>query len=228
MKQSSLVLVLALVVLAPRVLHAEPVSIALQSTSGGFAEAGSASTTSGFTIDLGTLFMPTAGAAGTFLIDGLKAGSDYTVSFNLTGISGWSTFRAEVLDPADGDDAQDPAEQPSYVPAGYSTSNNLDGFSFAQDSALDRSATFLGGSATVLADENTHRGDLLTFTGLGTGTAAVTFGLRDRLGARGFLLRLNAVSGGDAAPVPEPASMFLIGSGLAGLALGRRRLSAPR
>jgi hypothetical protein len=224
MKHSSFILAFALAAALPAAARAEPVSVNLQSSPGGFAEGESAISTSGFDINLGTLFMPAGSVSATYLIDGLKAGSDYTVAFNLPGVSGWSTFRAELLDPVDGDDKLDPAIQPTYVASGYSTSNNLDGFSFAQDSGLERSATFLGGSAMVVADENTHRGDLLTFTGLGRGTAAVTFGLRDRLGNRGFLLRLSAVDG-NAAPVPEPASMFLIGTGLAGLAAGRRRLS---
>jgi hypothetical protein len=225
MKKSSFILVFALVAALPAAARAEPLSVNLESSSGGFADGGSAIATNGFSINLGTLFMPTAGSSATYLIDGLRAASDYSVSFNLTGISGWSTFRAEVLDPADGDDAMDPANQPSYVPDGYSTSNNLDGFSFAQDSGLARSATFNGGSAMVTADENTHRGDLLSFTGLGIETAAVTFGLRDRLGERGFLLRLSNLEP-NMAPVPEPTSMFLIGTGLAGLAAGRRRISA--
>ena len=93
-------------------------------------------------------------------------------------------LRAEILDPLDNDDRLDPANQPSYVPAGFSTSNSLDGFSFAQDSAIGRSAVFAGGSATVVADEMSNRGDILMFTGLGQGTARVTFGLRDRLGLR--------------------------------------------
>ena len=212
MKHSSFILAFALAAALPAAARAEPVSVDLPSGSGEFS------------IDLGTVFMP-AGTSATYLIDGLRAASDYAVSFNLTGVSGWSAFRAEVLDPVDGDDALDPVNQPSYVPDGFSTSNNLDGFSFAQDSGLERSATFNGGSAMVTADENTNRGDLLSFTGLGTGTAAVTFGLRDRLGERGFLLRLSNVEA-NMAPVPEPTSMFLIGSGLAGLVAGRRRLSA--
>ena len=166
--------------------------------------------------------MPAAGTVGTFLIDGLKHGSDYTVSLVISGISGWDSLRAEILDPLDNDDGLDPAVQPSYVNAGFSTSNDLDGFSFAQNSGLARSAVFAGGSASVVADEMTHRGDVLMFSGLGGGTARVTFGLRDRLGERGFLVRFSTSAEGSTA-LPEPASMLLIGTGLAGLAVRRRR-----
>ena len=66
------------------------------------------------------------------------------------------------------------------MPAGYSTSNNRDGLSFAQGSGLERSATFAGGSATVTADETTHRGDILIFAAWTAPTSArVLLGLRD-------------------------------------------------
>lgn len=199
---------------------AEPVSVELNSSSGGFTQG--VATTGWFAVDLGTVAL-SSGSSATYLVDGLRHGSDYTVTFNLAGARGWDTLTAEILDPLDGDDARDSATQPGYVPAGYSTSNKLDGLSFAQGSGLMRSAEFVGGSASVFADENTHSRDLLMFSGLGASSAQVNFGLRDRLGERSFLLRLSANGLHDVSAVPEPASMFLIGSGLVGLALYRRR-----
>jgi hypothetical protein len=208
--------ILALGVLLPASARAEPIAISVESATGGFA-AGSAVTTGSDTIDLGDVVIP-AGSVGTFLIEGLEAGVNYGVSLAVSGINGWNTLTAEILDPIDGDDAQDPSSQPSYVPAGYSTSNNVDGISFAQEAALDRSATFAGGSATVTADEMTNSRDLLMFTGFGSSTAQVAFGLRNWTG-NSFLLRLSA----DGSQSPEPASMLLLGTGLAGLIAARRR-----
>ncbi len=156
------------------------------------------------------------------LFSGLKTDANYTVNLTLPGAT-YTNVTAEVLNTANGlgtSGAPDP--QPGYVPAGWITSTTHDGLSFAQSAGLQRSFVVDGTSFAVRADENTNARDLLSYTGMATGTGALTFGLRDYFGNRSFLVRLTTV-GSNGMPTPEPASMMLIGMGLLGTAAAIRR-----
>lgn len=210
-------LLCALAVLIPGLARAEPISISLSSGTGGFEQAG-ATTVTGSSLDLGQLSL-SGNSVGTFFFN-VAGQFELTFDALLSGVSG---FQVEVLDSlGNGDDLLDPTGLPSYVPAGFSTSNDRDGLSFAQHSGLQRSAIFAGGSAIVTADEITHRRDVLLFSGLnGAEQARVSFGLRNVSTTPGFLFRISAIP--SASTAPEPATMLLLGTGLVGVAAMRRR-----
>jgi hypothetical protein len=208
----------------PGSASAEPVTIGVHTLAGGATHLPS-TLTFGDPVPMGEITLPTAGAAAAIEVSGLDARGNYLMEVIIYGASSmWNTLRAEVLDPLDGDDGLDLAPYHAGVPDGFTTSNTRDGFSFAQSAGLERSAVFAGGSATVLADEDTNGADVLMFSGVAGAPNAlrVRFGLRDYDGNRNFLVRFSAE---DAVATPEPASMILIGSGLAGLAALRRRRS---
>src|SRR5262245_53059187 len=186
-------IVCTMAVLVPASARGEPISVSTASSTAGFAQQGG--TMNPAALDLGTIFLPNVGSVGTLLLSGQMIATNAVVTFMLEGLGSFNTMRIELLDPkGGGDDRWDPQDQPDYVPAGYSTSNDNDGLSFAQGSGMERSAIFAGGSANVTADELTNRGDLLIFSGLsGAESARVTFGIRDLLRHvnrnRGFLIR---------------------------------------
>jgi hypothetical protein len=164
--------------------------------------------------------------SGILEISGLRSGISYTVNkyvYNSSGQS-WYRFANELLDSyvaGSEDDLNDAKPYPGWIPAGYSTSSDEDGLSFAQGLSVPRSSTVF---SSVLADETTNSRDFLDYYDglLADGADGIfTFGLRYTAGDEAFLLvqRPNVES----APTPDVASTSgLLGLAMIGLSLVRR------
>jgi hypothetical protein len=176
-------------------------------------------------------------ANGDLLFSGLTANVDYVVFKHITNHSDktWTSLACELLDPLGQlSDESDPLPYPDWVPAGFSTSDDMDGLSFAQGSNLARTSQRFH---QLAADEYTYRRDYLDFydgqVASAGGTDLISFGLRDRNPASNEAFILSQRPNGFTIPqgnpppvpsIPEPRSVELgvMGLGFGALALRRK------
>jgi hypothetical protein len=198
-------------------LHAPPAQAESVALAAGSSTPFSA-TVSGTTINV---YLPGVAALGPIFLEfsGLASNTAYTVNAYLTNTAAGTTFdavEAEVLNPTSAQkDALDMTPQASYIPPGYSASNDHDGYSFAQYASVPRTSDVF---TDVFVDETTNMRDFLRYSGglVTTGASTLlTFGVQQYRNNRPFLVAL--VPQGFAA-TPEPGTLLLIGTGVLGVA----------
>jgi len=163
---------------------------------------------------------------GSIAFSGLTQYADYVIQKYITNASGkdFNRIANELLDPAgQANDQFDKLPYDSFVPAGYTQSNESDGLSFAQDSNLARTSSVF---TTVISDELSDERDFLDFRGgilpNGSTDSYMTFGIRDMSPAdnQAFLLieRPNVDS-----KVPEPTTLLLLTAAILAMIASRRQ-----
>lgn len=212
---SRVVLVCACIVLVPAAAPGEPITVSLtpRATST-YARPGIISVAGPYRDKPGDAMLASTAGGSTLVFSRLGASANYKLSLESSESQGVGSVELSMLDPL-GNGSQ----QVFRAETASAGSWNVSFWS-----GVERAVTFVGGSAPTGVQQMSHRGEVLILAALiGADSARVALAAQTLNSGLGLQMRF---SGADAVTAPEPASMLLIGSGLAGLAALRRRRSA--